>query len=133
MIFLDSNVPMYLTGAPHPRKTESQILTGRLLAAGERLVTDAEVLQELVHRYLSINRRDAVWPLIDTTLNLVDEVFPVELTDVLRAAQIVERPSPFSARDAIHLAIIKRYKIQRILSFDTDFDHWPGLERIHQV
>jgi predicted nucleic acid-binding protein len=104
-----------------------------LIAAGERLVTDAEVVQEILHRYTSINRREFIWPGIDAVQALVDEVLPVELIDILRAAEIMEKPSPFSARDAIHLAIIQRYKIQRILSFDSDFDHWPGLERIHQI
>src|SRR5579864_6491949 len=51
MIFVDSNIPMYLIGAAHPRKAETQILLERLIAAGQRLVTDAEVLQEILHRY----------------------------------------------------------------------------------
>jgi predicted nucleic acid-binding protein len=42
---------MYLVGAPHPRKTESQVLLERVIAEGQRLVTDAEVLQEILHRY----------------------------------------------------------------------------------
>ncbi len=50
MIFIDSNVPMYLIGAANPHKTDSQSLLERLIAAGERLVTDAEVLQEVLHR-----------------------------------------------------------------------------------
>ena len=44
MIFVDSNVPMYLVGAPHPYKLDSQRLVESALTAGERLVTDAEVL-----------------------------------------------------------------------------------------
>ena len=62
MTFNDSNVPMYLVGAAHPHKTDSQILMERLIAAGERLVTDAEVLQEVLHRYAAINRREAIEP-----------------------------------------------------------------------
>lgn len=42
---------MYLIGAPHRLKTEAQILLERAIAAGERMVTDAEVLQEILHRY----------------------------------------------------------------------------------
>ena len=51
MIFVDSNIPMYLVGAAHPNKTAAQILLESLIAKGERLVTDAEVLQEILHRY----------------------------------------------------------------------------------
>jgi hypothetical protein len=53
---------MYLLGAAHPKKTEAQILLERLIAAGERLVTDAEVLQEILHRYTAIDRREAIAP-----------------------------------------------------------------------
>src|ERR1022692_1479833 len=51
VIFIDSNIPMYLVGAAHPNKTSAQILLESLIAKGERLVTDAEVLQEILHRY----------------------------------------------------------------------------------
>jgi uncharacterized protein len=60
VIFVDSNIPMYLVGGAHPKKAEAQILIERLIAAGERLVTDAEVLQEILHRYTSIQSRDAM-------------------------------------------------------------------------
>jgi predicted nucleic acid-binding protein len=40
---------MYLIGASHPHKAESQVILERLIAGGERLVTDAEVLQEILH------------------------------------------------------------------------------------
>jgi len=47
---------MYLMGAAHPHKTESQVILESLIAAGERLVTDAEVLQEILHRYTAIDK-----------------------------------------------------------------------------
>ena len=62
MILVDSNIPMYLVGAPHPHKTDAQRLLEKLIADRERLVTDAEVLQEILHRYVAIDRRDAIQP-----------------------------------------------------------------------
>jgi predicted nucleic acid-binding protein len=41
---------MYLVGAPHPHKIEAQSLLESLIASGQRLVTDAEVLQEMLRR-----------------------------------------------------------------------------------
>jgi len=35
-----------------------------------------------------------------------------------------------SARDALHLAIMERYGVERILSFDAGFDGFPGIERL---
>lgn len=124
---------MYLIGAAHPLKTEAQILIERLIADGERLVTDAEVLQEILHRYTAIDRRDAVGPAMQVTLDIVDEVFPVEKADVMRAGEITHAPGLLSARDALHIAIMERRGVSAIFSFDSDFDRWPGLRRRHEI
>jgi predicted nucleic acid-binding protein len=133
LIFVDSNIPMYLIGAAHRHKTEAQVILEHLIAGGQRLVTDAEVLQEILHRYTAINKREAIGPAFQVTLDIVDEVMPVEKGEVLRAAEIVQNRALMSARDAVHIAVMERYGIRSILSFDADFDHWPGLERIHRI
>jgi predicted nucleic acid-binding protein len=132
-IFVDSNIPMYLVGAAHPHKTDAQIILERLIAAGQRLVTDAEVLQEILHRYTAIGRREAIAPALQVTLDLVDEVLPIEKSDVLRAGEIVQSQANLSARDALHIAVMERHEIRSILSFDSDFDRWPGMQRLHRL
>lgn len=124
---------MYLVGAPHPHKHEAQLLLERVIAGGQRLVTDAEVMQEILHRYTAIDRRDAIAPAMRVTLDIVDDVFPIDKADVLRAAEMVQNRASFSARDAIHLAIMEHHGITSIMSFDADFDKWPGLKRIHRI
>ena len=132
MIFLDSNVPMYLVGAQHPHKRDARLTLERLLTNAERLVTDVEALQEILHRYVAIGRRDAIQPAFDALLGVVDEVFAVELADAERAKRIVLGNSRLSARDALHLAVMERQGISRIMSFDTGFDGFPGITRIAQ-
>jgi predicted nucleic acid-binding protein len=124
---------MYLIGAPHPHKTEAQVLLERLIASGQRLVTDAEVLQEIVHRYAAIDRREAIGPAFQLVLDVVDDVLPIEKADVLRAGEIVQSRALLSARDSVHIAIMERHGIRSILSFDADFDRWPGLKRVHKL
>jgi len=130
LIFVDSNVPMYLVGAAHPHKTDAQLILESLIASKERLVCDAEVFQEIVHRYDALDRREAIAHAFKVLSGTIDEVFPIELQDVQRAAAIVSGKSRQSSRDALHIAIIERYGIKAIFSFDRDFDRWPGLERI---
>lgn len=128
MIFIDSNVPMYLVGAEHPNKAVARRLLERAITDGEPLVTDAEVLQEILHRYVAINRRDAIEAATVAILDVVDDVFPVERADVERARRIVMSTS-LSARDAVHLAIARRRGIDRILTFDPAFDGLDGIRR----
>ena len=130
MIFVDSNVPMYLVGAEHPNKGLARRLLEGAVADNEVLVTDVEVLQEILHRYVAINRRDAIQPAYDAVLEVVDEVFAVTLDDALRAKDIVLGKPRFSARHALHVAIMERHEVRRIMTFDAAFDDVPGLSRI---
>ncbi len=88
MILVDSNIPMYLVGPSHHLKDDAKRLTEGLIASGERLVTDAEVLQEILHRYVAIRRRAVIQPAFDILLGLVDEVFPVDRAAAERAKEI---------------------------------------------
>ena len=130
MILLDSNVPMYLVGAEHPHKVDARRLLERVIAENQRLVTDAEVLQEILHRYVAINRRDAIQPCFNVVLEIVDEVLPVTLETISAAREIVIGHPDLTARDAVHLAVMREHGIDRILSFDRHFDGLPGVTRL---
>jgi len=130
VILVDSNVPMYLIGAAHPHKIDAQRLLERCITRNERLVTDAEVLQEILHRYVSIRRRDAIQPAFDALIGVVDEVYPITERDLQRAKEIVLGSETMSARDALHLAVMERQRIETIFSFDRGFDGFPGITRL---
>jgi hypothetical protein len=130
MIFVDSNIPMYLVGAEHANKFEAQRSLEKWITEGRRLVTDAEVLQEILHRYAAIGRRDAIQPAFDVILGIVDAVFPIEREDAETARDILQGTHKLSARDALHLAIMRRYDVWTIMSFDSGFDGYPGLVRV---
>lgn len=130
MILVDSNVPMYLVGAAHPHKHDARLLLEQLVSEGTTLVTDAEVLQEILHRYTAIGRREAIQPAFDALLGVVDRVFPIERATVEEAKRIVLGHLATSARDAIHAAVMRRHDIETILSFDQDYDRLPGITRI---
>jgi len=131
VIFIDSNIPMYLTGGPHPHKSDAQVILEKIVASRERLVTDAEVLQEMLHRFSAIKKKEAIAETIRLLLDIADEVFPIEKRDALRAGEILHNPADLSARDALHVAIMERYGVRTVFSFDADFDRWPGISRIH--
>lgn len=121
---------MYLVGASHPHKVDAQRLVEKLLSDRERLVTDAEVLQEILHRYIAVNRRDAIQPAFDSVLGIVDEVLAIDRSVLERAKMIVFGHARLSARDAVHLAVMKQHGIDRILTFDAGFDGFPGVTRL---
>ena len=130
MILIDSNVPMYLVGAAHPHKSDAQRLLERLALDNRRLVSDAEVLQEILHRYVAIGRRDAIQPAFEALLAIVDDVLPVTIETMQRAREIVLGSAALSARDAVHIAVMQQHGVEEILSFDRRFDGVPGVRRL---
>jgi predicted nucleic acid-binding protein len=130
VIFVDSNIPMYLVGADHPNKMATRRLLEQAVVSGEALATDAEAFQEILHRYTAINRRDAIDAAFEALIGVVDVVHPIEVEDVQRARRLVNANADLSARDAIHVAVMQRRSIDRILTFDQAFDGIPGLARV---
>ena len=121
---------MYLVGAAHPNKEAARRVLRRAIEDEERLVTSVDVLQELLHRYAAIGRQDAIDPALDALLSLVDEVLGLDVDVVLRARETLKQLASLSARDALHVAVMERYGVRQIMSFDTGFDDWRGIERL---
>ena len=128
MIFVDSNVPMLLVGAPHGNRDRLEAFLRD--HADETYVTSAEVYQEVIHRYVAIDRRPAIDDCFALLDDLVQEVYPITRADVLQARTISQRQHRLSGRDCLHVAVMERRSIAQILSFDAAFDLWPGLTRL---
>ncbi len=127
MIFVDSNIPMYIVGADHPHKDRAVSAVERAVADGVPLVTDAEVFQEILHRYGAIKRLDAVTPAFHVLSQLVDHVEAVTFEDVRVAKELLLATHGLSARDSIHVAIMRRIGSDRILTFDRGFQQVHGV------
>jgi predicted nucleic acid-binding protein len=130
VILVDTNVPMYLVGAPHPNKEAARRALEEAVASGESLCTNAEVLQEILHRYTAVNRRNEMDAAFDALLAIVDVVYPVERADVERARRLLRTTPRLSARDALHVAVMQARDVGRILTFDRGFDGIPGIVRL---
>ncbi len=131
LTFLDANVPIYAAGRPHRLKEPcAQVL---MLAAErpEAFLIDAEVLQELLHRYLALR----LWPegrdVFHGFADLMRErVEPVQAIDVEQAALLADELPELGARDLLHAAIMRRLAVQRVISADAGLDRLTEVERL---
>jgi len=130
VIFVDSNIPMYVIGGAHPLRDPARRLLEEAVAANEPMCTDAEVLQEILHRFAAIRRHDDIDRAFDLLTTTVDVIYPIEVVDVERARRIVVGAPRLSARDAIHVAVMQRRDVGQVMSFDQAFDIVPGIERL---
>lgn len=130
MIFVDSNVPMYLVGEPHPNKERALDAIDRFLRDGELLVTDVEVYQEILHRYSAVQRFGALNDAFTTLDGIARIAIPIHKEHIVKAKDILSSVRRISARDGLHLAVMELAGIKQIFSYDTGFDAVPGIERI---
>ena len=130
MVFIDSNVAMYLVGAAHPNKVDAQRRLEGLVSARTRLVTDAEALNEILHRYAAIDRRGYIQLAVDALLRVVDDVLAVDRDCMERAKQLVLQYPTLPVRVALHAGVMQQHGIDTLLSFDTAFERVPGLARL---
>jgi predicted nucleic acid-binding protein len=130
VIFVDSNVPMYLIGDDCRLKRDAQRVLERLVAERSRFVTSSEVFQELLHRYGAGGGGGRVEAAFETLRALVEDVHAVEEADVFAAKDLLHAHPRLSARDALHVAVMRRHEIAQIVSFDRGFDAVGGIARL---
>jgi uncharacterized protein len=130
MILIDSPIAMYLVGAAHPNKVDAQRRLEALVADRLRLVTDAEALNEILHRYVMLERRGSIQLAYDLMLGVVDEVLPIDRETAERAKQLVLAYPALPVRTAMHVAVMQQHGIDTVLSFDPAFERVPGLTRL---
>src|SRR6266516_5662707 len=108
-IFIDTNIVIYAVGGPHPFKEPCrQIL---ILAAQHppAFVTDAEVLQELLHRYLRLQAWQHGRQVVRYFAELMrGRVESVTIRDIEEATSLADRYSGNGGRDLIHAAVMMR-------------------------
>lgn len=128
---VDTNVPMYAAGADHPLKGPCLEVMAMIAAHPRAFLTDAEVLQELIHRYLSVRRWAFGKEVVRDFAGLLEgRIEPVYGDDILEAARLADGYPGVSCRDLVHTATARRIGVSRIISTDEDFDVLPGIERL---
>jgi len=128
--FLDTCIPIYAAGRDHAYKKPCARI---VLAVAEReieAITDAEVIQEIVHRSHSLRRRAEGLTLAEEFLALMDSVLPITRGDVIRSLGL-QRAYPFlPPRDALHVAVMLGAGLDQIVTADRHFDKVEEIERV---
>ena len=130
MVFVDSNVPMYVAGREHALRDPARRLLERARRGQIDICTSTEVLQEILYRYASLKRLDLAATVYDLFVQLCPTVLPVTLADTDRAKSLLMTVDGLSARDAVHAAVMLNHDISAIATFDEGFDKVHGIERL---
>ncbi len=119
MIFVDTNVIMYAVGRNHPIKKEARKFFEKSMDNPQmRLCTSAEVLQELMHAYVTVDRLHTLSAAFALVEACIPAVFDVTKTDVETAHSLVDTRRELAARDLLHLAVCQNRNVTKIKTFD---------------
>jgi hypothetical protein len=121
---------MYAAGADHPCKAPSVRFLERVAGGEEDAVLDAEVLQEILHRYRALDRWEDGRRVFDLARALFPVVLPLTVEVLDRARALLDTYPHLMARDALHAAMVVVHRIEAICSFDRDFDPVAGVRRV---
>ena len=130
IVFVDSNIPMYVAGRDHPLRPPAQRFLERARAGEIDICTSTEVLQEILYRYSALRRLDLAGAVYDLFVQLCPVVLPVALPDTDRARRLLADVPGIGPRDAIHAGVMLNHDMTMIASFDTGFDAVPGITRL---
>mgnify|MGYP005854992415 CR=1 FL=1 len=130
--FLDTNIFMYAAGREHPLKAPCVAILRRVVREELEVLTNAEVLQEILYRYSTIGERERGLHLARLAVDQVGgEVLPVTLADMQRAFDLVERyGTTIKSRDAVHAATMLNHGLTHLISADGHFDVIEGITRV---
>lgn len=129
-VLLDSNVPMYAAGREHAYRRPCQRILERVLADDLSALTDVQVHQEILHRYLSLGLSEQALQVSEDFQTVVPAILPVTVDDIARSRELSRQYPGLPARDLVHVAIMLNNRIRHIVSADRHFDRVAEIRRI---
>jgi len=131
-VFLDVNIPMYAGGKGHPYKESCTWIMAEVAEGRLKVATDTEVIQEILYRYGAIKLWETGVAMANALMELVPEIYPVNLADIRRAVNLFQTygPKGVTARDTLHVAVMMNKGLNEILSTDSHFDLIKEIKRL---
>ena len=130
MILVDANILMYAAGTEHPNKVPSVRFLEKVADGSIDATLDAEVLQEVLHRYRAINRWTDGSKVYDDARRIFGMVVPITTEILDHARTLLDEHDGVSARDALHAAVVTVHDLEALCSYDRGFDEIPSVRRV---
>ncbi len=129
-VFIDTAVVMYANGAEHPLREACRMIMIRVGDGELDGVTSAEVIQEIVHRFISTRRPETGAQIARLALDAFAPVLPITHAVMRRLPDLAHRYPSLDARDLVHVATCIHEGISEIISPDRGFDQVTEVSRI---
>lgn len=130
-VFFDTAVIMYAAGRSHSLQDPCRRLVEAVVDQRLDGVTSAEVIQEILHRFSTSDRRGIGAAMAEGALDVFAPILPITERIMREMPSLFRRYPALTARDLVHVATCHVHGIDVIISPDRGFDEIDGLSRIH--
>jgi len=121
---------MYAAGRPHPLRAPCGQIIDRVAEGELEAVTSAEVVQEILRRFLSRRQPQVALEMATHALDVFAPVIAVTDVVMRRAIELLKHYDTLPARDLVHAATCLEEGIDAIVTPDVHFDGIRELRRI---
>ena len=129
MIFIDANIFIYAAGVESPWQKPCQRFLREVVDDSRmKACTNAEVLQEILHRYTHLQKPQKAFQIFDSVLDLGIPVLSIRAEDLARARFLLEENVSLGSRDAVHLGVMQNHGISKIATYDRGFMKIPWID-----
>ncbi len=130
MMLVDANIMMYAAGSEHANRAPSIDFLSQVARGEVEAAVDAEVLQEILHRYRAIRRWGEGRQIYDSTRQLFTVCYPITADVIDVARSFLDTYQGISARDALHAGVVEVNRLDALCSFDRGFDRISSMTRV---
>jgi predicted nucleic acid-binding protein len=128
--FVDTAVIMYANGVDHPLRAPSRQVMQAVVVGELDGVTSSEVIQEILHRFISIRRPEVGARIAMLSMDAFAPVLPITHELMRRVPDLTLKYPNLAARDLVHVATCIHEGITEIISPDRGFDQVAEVRRI---
>jgi predicted nucleic acid-binding protein len=131
VILIDANIFMYAAGRESPQQLPCQRFLDRIVSrGGPAACTDSEVLQEILHRYRSLQIPEVGFSIFDAVTQLGIPILSVTDHAMVEARSLLEAHPSLSTRDGVHIGVMWEHGIEEVLTYDRAFSEVPWVKRL---
>lgn len=130
-VFVDTAVLMYASGPDHPLRASCRAVILRIGAGSLLASTSVEVLQEILHRFVSIRRPERGIAMARDAMDLLGPILPVTHQVMTRVPTLIERYPGLATRDLVHVATCLEEAIDTIVTTDVALGRVAEVRCVH--
>jgi uncharacterized protein len=131
VILIDANIFMYAAGRESLQRLPCKRWLENIVAGdAPAAYTDAEVLQEILHRYRSLKVAEIGFQIFDAVTHLNIPILAVTDRALREARALLADHPDLSTRDGVHLGVMREHAIEEVLSYDRGFSQVSWVKRL---